>query len=115
MLRLFPLVIIVSACQATISAGGGGDDVQDEVDGGQQISIDAATVLPDAAPVDTGPVCLATQARSVYLNFEGQALTRNAAASDATQNQASWMNKANGTAPAFRAGSGREGLSSAHA
>lgn len=104
MRRLLVVVTVLSACQAKISAGSG-DDV-DDIDGGQQMNIDAATVVPDAAPVDMGPVCLATQARSVYLNFEGQALTRNAVASDATQNQASWMNKANGTAPAFRAGSG---------
>lgn len=102
MIRLLAIASVLAACQARISNGGTGDDVVD-VDGGQ-VSIDAAPLV-DAAPVDTGPVCLASQARSVYLNFEGQALAR-ATTSDATQNQAAWMNKANGTAPAFRAGSG---------
>ncbi len=102
-MRLFALLIVLSACDARISAGSG-DDVQD-IDAGP-LDSDASTVLPDAAPADTGVACLPSQARSVYLNFDGQALTRNAAASDATQNQASWMNKANGTAPAYRAGSG---------
>ncbi|MGE0397865.1 MAG: hypothetical protein AB7T06_14175 [Kofleriaceae bacterium] len=104
MLRLFAITIALGACQATIYGGDDGPN-NNQVDGGQQQDIDASQALPDAAPVDTGPVCLATQARSVYLNFEGQALTR-ATTSDATQNQAAWMNKANGTAPAFRAGSG---------
>ncbi len=94
-------VVVLSACQATITNGADdGDDVQ-QVDGGQQVQIDAAE--PDGAMIDAAPQC--ALARSVYLNFEGQALTR-ATASDATQNQAAWMNKANGTAPAFRAGSG---------
>jgi hypothetical protein len=103
MFRLLFLATALTACQATIH-GGVGDDGAPDVDGGQQVQIDAAP-QSDAAPVDTGPVCLATQSRSIYLNFDGQALTR-AATSDATQNQAAWMNKAAGTAPAFRANSG---------
>jgi hypothetical protein len=106
MLRLLVAVTALTACDARITGGGAnnGDD-DDDVDASVQSQIDAATLLPDAPPVDAGPVCLATQARSVYLNFEGQALAR-ATTSDATQNQAAWMNKANGTAPAYRAGSG---------
>jgi hypothetical protein len=57
----------------------------------------------DAPMADAAPVCAV--ARSVYLNFEGVNLTKGAT-SDATQNMAAWMNKATGTAPAFRAGLG---------
>lgn len=102
MLRVLLPAALLCACQARISAGTG-DDVA-EIDGGAQM-VDAAPLAPDAPPVDSGPVCLATQARSVYLNFDGQALAR-ATTSDATQNQAAWMNKANGTAPPYRQGSG---------
>lgn len=58
---------------------------------------------PDAQVTIDGPACF--NGRVVYLNFEGQALAR-ATTSDATQNQASWMQNATGTAPAFRAASG---------
>jgi len=100
MFRLLVIATALSACQATIY---GGDDGVQEVDGGQQNNIDAMMASPDVAMIDAAPVCVLAQ--SVYLNFDGQALAR-ATASDATQNQAAWMNKANGTAPAFRAGSG---------
>jgi hypothetical protein len=49
---------------------------------------------PDAMPV---PKCTS---RSVYLNFDGQKLTRGP--SDATQNQASWMQIGTGTAPRYQ-------------
>jgi hypothetical protein len=102
--RVLGLLVVLSACQATISNGGGnGDDINSEIDAGGSGSNDASTLGPDAAAIDAAPACALAQ--SVYLNFEGQALAR-ATASDATQNQAAWMNKANGTAPAFRAGSG---------
>lgn len=103
MVRGLVLALALAGCQATIY-GGDDDPGLADVDAGPQNEIDAATVVPDAAPVDMGPVCLATQARSVYLNFDGQALAR-ATTSDATQNQAAWMNKATGTAPPFRQGS----------
>lgn len=105
MFRLLAIATALTACQATIHGGDDGPNNNNEVDGGQQSSIDASMALPDSAPVDMGPTCLVTQARSVYLNFDGQALTK-AATSDATTNTAAWMNKAAGTAPAFRAGSG---------
>lgn len=57
--------------------------------------IDAAVNMPDA------PTC--SNGRVVYLNFDGQALTQ-AGTSDATQNRASWMQIASGTAPAYRTG-----------
>jgi hypothetical protein len=64
---------------------------------------DASTILPDAPPSIDAPAC--SNGRVVYLNFDGQQLTR-AATSDATQNRASWMQIASGTAPPFRQGSG---------
>ena len=69
------------------ASGGGNDD---------------APIVPDGPPSFDAPTC--SNGRVVYLNFEGQALT-DAAASDATQNLASWMTIATGTAPAFRAAS----------
>lgn len=42
--------------------------------------------------------------RKIFLNFEGQALTKGP--SDATANQAAWMQGASGTAPKYRAGLG---------
>lgn len=48
----------------------------------------------------SGPGAACTR-REVYLNFDGQALTQGP--SDATQNHASWMTTATGTAPAYRA------------
>jgi hypothetical protein len=64
---------------------------------------DAPINTPDSPTTIDAPMCF--NGRVVYLNFEGQTLT-DAAASDATQNRASWMNIATGTAPAFRAASG---------
>lgn len=74
---------------STPDAGGGGNG--------------DAPLVPDGPPPIDAPMCF--NGRVVYLNFEGQALT-DAAVSDATQNLASWMTIATGTAPAFRAASG---------
>jgi hypothetical protein len=62
-----------------------------------------AAASSDAPAADAAPVCAV--ARSVYLNFTGTTLAQGAT-SDATQNIAAWMNKATGTAPAFRVGVG---------
>jgi hypothetical protein len=66
----------------------------------------ASTDVPGGTPVDGGtpgtdaaPRCAS---RQVYLNFEGQTLTRGSP-SDATQNRAAWMNVAQGTAPRYLA------------
>lgn len=74
-----------------------------------QISNSAGTSLgglePDAGagpgPTDDGGVTACVR-RSVYLNFDGQALTKGP--SDATRNTASWMTINQGTAPAYRRG-----------
>jgi len=84
------LALLASACEAQISGG---------------LGITLATV--DAQPggsadaVDTTPTALCAS-RTVYLNFDGQALTRGT--SDATLNRASWMQIAQGTAPAYLGG-----------
>lgn len=102
MLRVLGFVVVLSACQARISNGAGDDDDDGDIDAGRMGNDDAA-VAPDASLIDAAPAC--ALARSVYLNFDGVTLNR-ATASDATQNQAAWMNKATGTAPAFRVGVG---------
>jgi hypothetical protein len=79
------LVLMLSACGAAVGVS---DD--DQVDAAPEI---------DAPDVDAAPACF--NGRVVYLNFEGQALTR-ATVSDARNNLASWMNIAAGTAPRFR-------------
>ncbi|CAN5765932.1 hypothetical protein BH11MYX2_BH11MYX2_37950 [soil metagenome] len=59
----------------------------------------------DALPMpDAAASCVL--ARAVYLNFTGVTTLTQGASSDATHDVAAWMNKANGTAPIFRAGSG---------
>jgi hypothetical protein len=55
---------------------------------------------PIGSQPDGAPVC--SNGRVVYLNFEGATLTA-AAASDATQNRASWMQISQGTAPKYKA------------
>lgn len=102
-MRWLSVLIVLAACDARISAGTGDDDDDPQIDA--SVSEPDAPSTIDAAPVDAASLCTPSQARSVYLNFDGVALAR-ATASDATQNQAAWMNKANGTAPAFRAGQG---------
>lgn len=87
------IALFSSACSAQVSDGGArlGD-----LDAG--VGDDATTAQPDAA-LDAAPVALCNK-RVLYLNFEGQALTRGK--SDATLNRAEWMTDDNGTAPPYR-------------
>jgi hypothetical protein len=91
----FALAIAVggAACSAQISDGGSRLGATDAGAGG-----DAS----GGALTDATATCAS---RSLYLNFEGQTLTR-AAVSDATRNEASWLLNATGTAPAYQAGNG---------
>lgn len=82
-------VLFGGACSAQISDGGAS----------QLAGVDAGTSDPTADATVT-PRC---GSRTVYLNFEGQALAQGP--SDATLNQASWMQIAQGKAPAYLAGS----------
>ena len=81
--------------------------------------IDGRSHSPDAAPVDAGeidappddadvvPIDSTTAlcaSRTVYLNFDGQALQRGP--SDATTNSASWLTGTTGTAPPYLNGNG---------
>ena len=95
-------LLAASGCDASIKDGVNNNNGVD-AGSGSSTGEDAGLVQSDAATADAAVVC--TQARSVYLNFEGQTLTK-ATASDATTNKAAWLNKATGTAPAFRANSG---------
>jgi hypothetical protein len=69
------------------NGGGGGGGGSDAGGGGSQ---------PDAPRA-------CANGRVVYLAFEGVTLTK-AAASDATQNRASWMSNTSGTVPPYHAG-----------
>jgi hypothetical protein len=88
-LRLGALAVALCGCSAQIS------DARDPTVGN--------VGEPDAG-IGTGDagVIAACAKRTVFLNFDGQKLTRGA--SDATLNQASWMTIDTGTAPAYLAG-----------
>jgi hypothetical protein len=85
--------VLLSGCGAQISG---------DVAGGDASAVDASPAGDsDAAPsADAMPALCA--ARSVYLNFDGQTLTRGR--SDATTNHAEWMLIEQGTAPPYLAG-----------
>lgn len=89
--RIAIVLALLGACDAQISDGLGSSlaTVDAQPGGG-----DNGTV----PPIGTTPACAS---RVVYLNFEGQALTRSTT-SDATKNQASWMQIGQGTAPAYQ-------------
>jgi hypothetical protein len=94
--RLLALALVTcAACGAQLSDG-------------PDPSLGNINAVPDAGGGDGGgsggggtapPQCAS---RSVYLNFEGQKLTRGP--SDAALNQASWMQIAEGTAPPYLGG-----------
>ncbi|HEX7843863.1 MAG TPA: hypothetical protein VF469_40590 [Kofleriaceae bacterium] len=90
-MRLWTLALAVALC------GGCGAQLSD----GADPSLSGITTAPDAGPngTTTTPMCTS---RSVYLNFDGQTLTQGP--SDATLNQASWMQIAQGTAPRYQDG-----------
>jgi hypothetical protein len=91
-----PLVLALggAACSAQISDGGGAH--LGTLDAGDPADAPGVPVV-----VDGGAAACAS--RVVFLNFEGQTLFQGP--SDATQNQASWLNKTIGTAPRYHAGS----------
>ncbi|HEX4422531.1 MAG TPA: hypothetical protein VH165_31670 [Kofleriaceae bacterium] len=97
--RIALALALLSACGAQISDGASNSAVG-SVDGGDDTSGSGSGSDPGPGPVGTTPACAA---RVVYLNFEGQALAR-ALVSDATKNQASWMQNATGTAPPYHNG-----------
>ncbi|HEY0192720.1 MAG TPA: hypothetical protein VGC42_16485 [Kofleriaceae bacterium] len=99
---VFPLALL-GACGAQIADGaassgaiGSGDD-----DGGPVV--DAPGGGSGSSAPDAPPMATACNQRTLYLNFEGQALQR-ALVSDATKNQASWMQSDTATAPKFLQG-----------
>lgn len=94
---LLLLAVACAACSAKIDANPDQDGVDASTAG------DDAAVAIDGAGGDAAPVC--ANGRVVFLQFDGQTLTK-AAASDATQNLASWMTIATGTAPPYKNGSG---------
>ena len=90
--RTVLVAALCGGCSAQIS------DARDPTVG----SVDAVPDAAPAPPIDGG-VAAACTSRVVFLNFDGQALTRGP--SDATLNQASWMTIARGTAPPYLSGS----------
>ena len=83
---------LCGACSAQIS------DARGPALGGSDVDVDAGAPEPDAA------VAAACTRRTVYLDFDGQALTQGA--TDATRNQAHWMTRPQGIAAPYRAGDG---------
>jgi hypothetical protein len=93
-LRLLALAFVTCAgCGAQLSSG------LDPSIGGLDPVADAGSDAAPGTDATTAPRCASL---SVYLNFEGQKLTRGP--SDATLNQASWMQIAEGTAPPYQGG-----------
>lgn len=93
-LRLAALAVALCGCSAQISDARGPNV-------GSVVEPDAGTGTGTGTTGDAGVVAACSK-RTVYLNFDGQKLTRGA--SDATLNQASWMTIAEGTAPPYLAG-----------
>lgn len=94
-MRLRVTALAVALC------GGCGAQLLDGLDP----SVSGVDSTPDAStdPIgDPPPPAPRCASRSVYLNFEGQMLTRGP--SDATLNQASWMTIDQGTAPPYQSG-----------
>ncbi|HWU86510.1 MAG TPA: hypothetical protein VN253_04520 [Kofleriaceae bacterium] len=86
------------ACVACgVHLGDGADGLRTDA----SVTGDDDAAQPDSAPSPDVPAC--ANGRVVYLSFDGVALTR-ATPSDATQNRASWMNIAQGTAPRYKTG-----------
>jgi hypothetical protein len=98
---LLLVVLLVSACHAELGDGGTNGNGPDASGGGGAGGGGGGGGGPDASNNPDAALC--ANGRVVYLNFTGQALAA-AAASDATANLASWMQIANGAAPAYRAG-----------
>lgn len=107
-MRLLALsTLLLFACEASISGGARGTDV-DASTGNDSSMVDADIGTDIDAGVDAAPAC--PNGRRVYLNFGPQQLVAGVP-SDATQNRASWMRDGNyvrlapgttRTAPAYR-------------
>ncbi len=92
MRRLLPALLWVCvSCEARVGVQVSDVDADPRVD---------SPVTNDDSQSDAPAGC---NKRTVFLQFEGQGLT-DAVASDATQNKASWMIIATGTAPKYHAG-----------
>lgn len=102
------LLASAAACSAQISDGGRVSASGVDAQPAPPVTIDAAsptTTPPPPPPVDAGvaidtPPAPTCSQRTLFLNFEGQTLTA-AGTSDATANQASWLNKGSGSAPRY--------------
>ena len=94
-LRVLALVGVCAGCGARLSDGA--DPSLGNIDSIPDAGTDSGSGSTDGGM--TTPLCAS---RSVYLNFEGQTLTRGP--SDAKLNQASWMQIDRGTAPPYQPG-----------
>ena len=92
-------MLLCGACEATVGGGTTNNLVTDAATSGGD-DADTTPASPDA------PAAAQCTSRVVYLNFEGVTLT-DAAASDATQNRASWISgQTTGTVTPFLQGNG---------
>ncbi|HET9623702.1 MAG TPA: hypothetical protein VFP84_20160 [Kofleriaceae bacterium] len=96
-----PLALVASACGAQIADGGDPASGRAPADAGGGITT-GGTDAPVATPIDAPPTATTCTARTLYLNFTGQQLTRGTP-SDATQNIASWLQSPTGTAAPYHA------------
>ncbi|HET7503590.1 MAG TPA: hypothetical protein VFK02_21355 [Kofleriaceae bacterium] len=101
-MRLEPLALalaLLAACRAEISDGAGASLATVDAAVGTPVGGNTGGGAGGSASPDAPAGCTS---RTVYLNFEGQTLTRGP--SDATLNQASWLVNPQGTAPAYLSG-----------
>src|ERR1041385_8790348 len=91
------LAALAAGCGAQLGAGEQGNGGTD-ANGGR----DSSGGRMDAA-IDAAPAC--ANGRVVYLNFEGQTITK-AATTDSTQNTANWLTNTSAAVPPYHQGSG---------
>ncbi|MBC7976639.1 MAG: hypothetical protein H7138_16825 [Myxococcales bacterium] len=93
------IAVLLGACGVEISNGGAAR--VGDAGAGDASTVDASLpIVGGDAGTDAAPVTTCGR-RTLFLSFDGQTLQRGT--SDATLNQASWMQIAQGTAPRYRA------------
>lgn len=97
MRRALVTLLLLTACEVRLGGGNQIGSTLPDASGGGDDDASAS----DGPPGTDAPTCF--NGRTVFLNFDGVTLT-DAGASDATQNRASWMIIASGTAPRYRSG-----------
>lgn len=93
------MITVLAGCGAQLGdpSGGQNNGVDAGGSGSNNGGTDSGTPNPD------GSTALCANNRKLYLNFDGQPLTRGAP-SDAVQNRASWMGNTSATVPPYKQG-----------